>query len=191
MNEIERLQYISLCSKLSSEIFNQIGIKDKVLTEYVIDRAIEARDEDDFIEMMNQDGSEFGLQFCVSIYNSVYKMLPSSYIRKKKEPEARPAPIKTGGPQNTKSGNGLFGPNEDYIPNNLPKDELAKRFPGLSLANNNDEIDLDLEDIEPKGATRASREDGCRTRARDAPERGPQARAEPHETKRLAQLEQR
>ena len=154
MNEIERLQYISLCSKLSSEIYTQIGIKDKILTEYVIERAIEAKDEDDFIEMMNQDGSEFSLQFCVSIYNSVYKMLPMSYIRKKKEPEGRNNLGKGDGSVAPRtSHNALFGNSDEYIPNNLPKDQLAKRFPALSLPNNGDEIPLDFDDVaeaEPK-----------------------------------------
>ena len=60
MNEIEQLQYFSLCSKVSSDIFSHIGMKDKVLTEYVIDQALEAKDEDDFINKMNEDGSEIG-----------------------------------------------------------------------------------------------------------------------------------
>lgn len=149
MNEIERLQYISLCSKISGEIFSQIGIKDKVLTEYVIDRAIEARDEDEFINMMNEDGSEFSLQFCVSIFNSVYKMLPVSYVRRMKDKYNRPM-----AEERTIKNTGMnipgkpFGDADEYIPSDLPKGELAKRFPALALANNSEEIDIDLNDIE-------------------------------------------
>lgn len=149
MNEIEQLQYFSLCSKVSSDIFSHIGMKDKVLTEYVIDQALEAKDEDDFINKMNDDGSGFSLQFCVSLYSSVYRMLPDSYIFKKKQRDFRPDEFKAGDARAQRStDNRLFPGGPEFIPNDLPKDVLAKRFPALALANNDEEIKLDLDDIQ-------------------------------------------
>ena len=36
MNEILKLQYMSLCSKVVSELEQQIGVKDKTLAEFII-----------------------------------------------------------------------------------------------------------------------------------------------------------
>jgi hypothetical protein len=161
MNEIEKFQYISLCSKLSGDIFSQIGIKDKVLTEYVIERAIEAKDEDQFIDMMNEDGSEFSLQFCISVFNSVYKMLPSTYIRRMKEKYNKPMDEERNVPKPVARVNvNLFGDASEHIPNDLPRDELAKRFPALALPNNSEEIEIDLADVDHNENKNAQKENG-------------------------------
>ena len=146
MNEIEKLQYISLCSKVVGDIHSHIGIKDKVLTEYVIDQAVEARDEDEFINKMNEDGSGFSLQFCMSLFDAVHRMMPASVVRKKKQDMMKEEHT-LGVEAQVAGGRGRIFGSAENVPHDLSKEELATRFPALALANNDEEIELQLDDI--------------------------------------------
>jgi ATP-dependent RNA helicase DHX8/PRP22 len=151
MEEIEKLQYISLSTKISNELNLFLGVKDKVLTEFLIEEAIKAGTEDDFIEQMNNMEAGFTLQLCLSIFNSVHKMLPEAYVRKKRQEEGllKPEVPESKGGKETKDKKGHF--TEEHISSELPKDLLTKRFPGLALPNNNEEIELNLDDdLEPE-----------------------------------------
>lgn len=158
MEEIDKLQYISLCSKVSNDIFAQIGVKDKVLTEYVIEQAIEATDENNFIEKMNEDESGFSLQFCVSLWKNVSSMMTQGLLKKKKAQSNT-----TGGGSkefvggSSASNTGALGWNGDKNSDNIAsnpdvsKEELSQRFPGLAMKNKNDEeMELDLDDLDVK-----------------------------------------
>jgi predicted RNA-binding protein with RPS1 domain len=163
-SEVEQLQYLSLCSKVTAEIFAQIGIRDKVLTEYVIDQALEAADEDSFIQKMNEDEGGFSLQFCISLFNNVQKMLPAAYLKRRKTKEAIKESERSSGLAGQKIQR--IGENDEIIPNYMPKDLLAKRFPALALPNKNEEeIELDLDDMveekkEEANPTQAKLDDG-------------------------------
>lgn len=41
----------------------------------------------------------------------------------------------------------MLGKGEEFISNDAPKDVLAKRFPGLAIINNEEEIQLELDDL--------------------------------------------
>jgi ATP-dependent RNA helicase DHX8/PRP22 len=151
MEEIEKLQYISLSTKISNELNLFLGTKDKVVTEFLIEEAIKAGSEDDFIEQMNSLETGFTLQLCLSIFNSVHKMLPEAYIRKKRQEEGLVSQelIENKPSKENAAKKGHF--TEEHISSELPKDLLTKRFPGLALPNNNEEIELNLDDdLEPE-----------------------------------------
>lgn len=48
MNTIQKLQYISLCSKVTQELENHVGIRDKDLAEYIINLAENAGSQEEF-----------------------------------------------------------------------------------------------------------------------------------------------
>ena len=48
--DIAKLQLISLTSKVTQELENHLGIRDKVLAEFIIEIARNSKDEKDFLQ---------------------------------------------------------------------------------------------------------------------------------------------
>lgn len=115
MTALEKLQYLSLVSKLCKELENHIGIGDKDLAEFLIDLESKTRKLDAFIKALHENGgSEFPDSFVESIFNLIQRMKP-----KKKESDETDKVE-----QETK-----ITPKMPAVP------ALAQRFPGLAIPN--------------------------------------------------------
>ncbi len=77
-DKIAQLQFFSLCSKVTQEIENHVGIKDKVLGEFIVNLGRESQNEKEFIKSLNELGADFSQQFSTNLYNMILKMLPKS-----------------------------------------------------------------------------------------------------------------
>lgn len=85
MDQINQLQYISVCGKVTEDLNSYLAIKDKDLTEYVVHRAIQCKTEDEFIEAMNEDEAGFTIKLARSVFSTVHEMLPEKDIEERRQ----------------------------------------------------------------------------------------------------------
>ena len=83
--ELFKLQYISLCSKVTQELDNHTGIRDKILAEYIINLCKGSASEKDFLMKLEDNDANFTSGFSSSLYNLINKMLPKEKASKNKE----------------------------------------------------------------------------------------------------------
>lgn len=77
--DIAKLQLISLTSKVTQELENHLGIRDKVLAEFIIELAKSSRDEKDFFRKLEEEDADFTFALASSLYNLISKMLPRNF----------------------------------------------------------------------------------------------------------------
>ena len=146
------------------ETDRELGVKDKVLAEYILDLAKSSRGVNQFHDKLNENGQadELGIDLINSIYALVTRLLPHAFARGKngKEEPVHDAEerkyISSGMHQDLDKiqepvatakadpGNRSASESEEK---EEKKEELAKQFPGLAIANkvNKEEIELDLD----------------------------------------------
>ncbi|CAO1429272.1 unnamed protein product [Diamesa tonsa] len=131
MDELEKLEHLSLVSKICTELENHLGLNDKdlgilskrfkkylfhclcfFLAEFIIHLAEEHPKLDEFKNALLENGAEFSESFITNLLRIIHLMKPAIQ---------------------SKSGLGSMG---DYDP---AKDSLAKKFPGLAIPNKFDE----------------------------------------------------
>ncbi|GFS95575.1 ATP-dependent RNA helicase DHX8 [Nephila pilipes] len=124
MEEIRKLEYLSLVSKICTELDNHLGISDKDLAEFIIDLAEKNDTFESFKMALTDNGAEFTESFISTLLRIIKQMKP------KDTP--------------------LVDDDEDSEKDD--KSELEKlkvKFPGLALPNNDKVIKmLDEEDDE-------------------------------------------
>ena len=125
MDDLAKLQYLSLVSKVCAELDAHLGVSDKTLAEFIIDLAQKHPELGSFRAALDENGAEFPASFASNLLALVTKMMP----KKRSAPAARAA----------SSGVGA-GPQE--------------RFSGLAVANDSDarRRELELEALGPGGA---------------------------------------
>ncbi|XP_037715345.1 ATP-dependent RNA helicase DHX8 [Drosophila subpulchrella] len=111
MDELQKLEYLSLVSKICTELDNHLGINDKDLAEFIIDLENKNRTYDSFRRALLENGAEFPDSLVQNLQRIINLMRPS-----------RP-----GGASEEKIGGG--DKKEDK------KSQLMKLFPGLALPN--------------------------------------------------------
>lgn len=141
MDEIEKLEHLSLVSKICTELENHLGINDKdlgrkilalkrfdlsefvvILAEFIIHLAEENPKLEDFKSKLIENGAEFSDSFMVNLLRVIVLMKPSV---------------------GKKSGQTL----SDIQPE---KDTLARKFPGLAIPNKFAEVEVEVK--APKSA---------------------------------------
>ncbi|XP_017959671.1 ATP-dependent RNA helicase DHX8 isoform X2 [Drosophila navojoa] len=110
MDELQKLEYLSLVSKICTELDNHLGINDKDLAEFIIDLEHKNRSYDAFRKALLENGAEFPDSLVQNLQRIINLMRPS-------RPEYD-AKITAG--EDSK---------EDK------KSQLKKMFPGLALPN--------------------------------------------------------
>ncbi|CAF0749495.1 unnamed protein product [Didymodactylos carnosus] len=83
MDELEKLEYLSLVSKICTELDNHLGVNDMVLAEFIIYLAQTASSYDTFKNELSANQAEFPDSFSGNLYRIVQKMLPSKPANKK------------------------------------------------------------------------------------------------------------
>ncbi|CAB4391748.1 unnamed protein product [Rhizophagus irregularis] len=134
LDELQKLEYLSLVSKITSELVNHTGINDKTLAEFVINLHEQRRTLPEFKKALNDAGAEFPDSFINTLDRLIQKMNPKYKIKEK---------VKENSEEN----------NLDYDP-----DEKAKLFPSLAMADDR-EWRKKIEDTKVANETMAQLED--------------------------------
>lgn len=78
MDDLENLEFLSLVSKVTSEIQNHVGVSDKTLAEFVIDQHAKSKGVADFKEQLEAMGAEFPQSLVESIDRLVLTLHPKN-----------------------------------------------------------------------------------------------------------------
>ncbi|CAG8568818.1 12806_t:CDS:10, partial [Cetraspora pellucida] len=124
LDEISKLEYLSLVSKIASELLNHTGINDKTLAEFVIHLHEQNRSLAAFKKALTDAGADFPDSFIGNLVRLIQKMNPK-YKNKGKETD-----MSTG---------------EET--NNYNADEKAKLFPSLALPDDPENAMINKEDV--------------------------------------------
>ena len=116
MDDLVKLQYLSLVSKICTEFENHLGLTDKVLAEFVIDLADKHSNISSFNKALLENGAEFPESFVANLYNIIQKMRPHK-ARQQNEAVSSEEP-----------------------------DGLVKNFPGLAMPNGKPDWMKEVED---------------------------------------------
>ncbi|KAJ3183797.1 DEAH-box ATP-dependent RNA helicase prp22 [Geranomyces variabilis] len=84
MADLEKLEYLSLVSKITSELLNHTGLNDKVLAEFIISLHSKAKDVNSFKKKLDAAGAEFPLSFVANLDRLIVALRPKSLAKKKK-----------------------------------------------------------------------------------------------------------
>ena len=76
MDDLENLEFLSLVSKVTSEIQNHLGVSDKTLAEFVIDQHASVNGVAEFKEQLEAMGAEFPQSLVESIDRLILTLHP-------------------------------------------------------------------------------------------------------------------
>ena len=81
MEDLQNLEYLSLVSKICTELDNHLAINDKDLAEFIIHMAQSSDSYDLFRNKLVKNDADFPDSFSSNLYRIVQKMLPPSLKR--------------------------------------------------------------------------------------------------------------
>uniref|UniRef100_A0A0B7B2H2 RNA helicase n=1 Tax=Arion vulgaris TaxID=1028688 RepID=A0A0B7B2H2_9EUPU len=87
MNELQKLEYLSLVSKVCTELENHLGINDKDLAEYVIDLADKNSTFVGFKQALEDKDAQFSDSLIANLLRLIQKMKPKSHDKTFEEVE--------------------------------------------------------------------------------------------------------
>ncbi|XP_030563587.1 ATP-dependent RNA helicase DHX8 [Drosophila novamexicana] len=123
MDELQQLEYLSLVSKICTELDNHLGINDKDLAEFIIDLEHKHRSYDAFRKALLENGAEFPDSLVQNLQRIINLMRPS----------------RAGGDAKAMNGKDSKGDKQS---------QLIKMFPGLALPNDKFSSKMSEEDDE-------------------------------------------
>lgn len=109
MNELEKLEYLSLVSKVCTELENHLGMNDKDLAEFIIHLSEKHNTVTSFKKVLIENGAEFSDSFISNLLRIIQHMRP----RKSTDGNKTQVSSDVGG----------------------EKEDLAFKFPGLAIPN--------------------------------------------------------
>jgi len=89
MDELKKLEYLSLVSKITNELYNHTGRSDKILAEYIIDLYDQSKDYESFHDLLKENGAKFPVSFVENIHRLCSIMRPSEKETKVKPQETK------------------------------------------------------------------------------------------------------
>ncbi|GAB0088434.1 ATP-dependent RNA helicase DHX8 [Sergentomyia squamirostris] len=107
MEELKKLEHLSLVSKICTELDNHLGLNDKDLAEFIIDLAEKNSSFPRFKSVLLENGAEFSDSFISNLLRIIQLMKPTE-----------------GSSQVT-----------DFEKDDEEKDKLTRKFPGLAIPN--------------------------------------------------------
>ncbi|XP_031828952.1 ATP-dependent RNA helicase pea [Nomia melanderi] len=110
MDEVSKLEHLSLVSKICTELENHLGLNDKDLAEFIIHLAEKNNTFDKFKKVLLENGAEFSESFMANLLRIIQHMKPSKTMQDK--PSLSIA----------------------------KQDELAQKFPALAIPNEEPKI---------------------------------------------------
>lgn len=134
MDELQQLEYLSLVSKICTELDNHLGINDKDLAEFIIDLENKHRSYEAFRKALLENGAEFPDSLVQNLQRIINLMRPS-----------RPG-------SDAKPSNESDGKMDK-------KSQLMKMFPGLALPNDTYSSKLEDKAQEEESKEKKSKQD--------------------------------
>ncbi|CAH0554543.1 unnamed protein product [Brassicogethes aeneus] len=108
MNEVEKLEYLSLVSKVCTELENHLGMNDKDLAEFIIHLSETHDTVSSFKKVLVENGAEFSDSFVSNLLRIIQHMRPRKSGQNSSKASSQP---------------------------DADKNDLAFKFPGLALPN--------------------------------------------------------
>eukprot|EP01137_Pigoraptor_chileana_P029514 Opistho-2@14842 len=90
MDELQKLERLSLVAKVCTELENHLGMNDKVLAEFIISLAAKNDTPEKFKKALMQNGAELPESFIGNLLKLIQRMQPSK--SKGKKPASAAAP---------------------------------------------------------------------------------------------------
>ncbi|XP_037611623.1 ATP-dependent RNA helicase DHX8-like [Sebastes umbrosus] len=90
LDEIKRLEYLSLVSKVCTELENHLGISEKDLAEFIISLAEKHPTFEEFRAALCENGADFTDTFVANLLRLIHTMRPSPSTSKAHQQEVRP-----------------------------------------------------------------------------------------------------
>ncbi|GLV38078.1 peanuts [Carabus blaptoides fortunei] len=119
MDEVQKLEHLSLVSKVCTELENHLGLNDKDLAEFIIDLSEKHNTYDAFKKVLIENGAEFSDSFIANLLRIIQHMRPN------------------------KGGSGAEG---NSCPFETDSDALSMKFPGLAIPNEPQKPLMDIEE---------------------------------------------
>ncbi|CAG9861883.1 unnamed protein product [Phyllotreta striolata] len=126
MNELEKLEYLSLVSKICTELDNHLGMNDKDLAEFIIHLSEKNNTLESFKKVLSENGAEFSDSFVSNLLRIIQHMKPKKSSNKEEFDKVEKEGLAFKFP-------GLAIPNEKQKPLQLEE---------FDNENENDEIDV-------------------------------------------------
>ena len=82
MDALEKLEYLSLVSKICTELDNHMSINDKDLAEFIINLAKKGKKLPKFKQLLKKNGAEFPESFINNVFRLIQTMQPSLLVKK-------------------------------------------------------------------------------------------------------------
>lgn len=76
MDDLDKLQYLSLVNKVCTELENHTGISDKVLAEFVIELSEGVITPEEYSSLLSENGADFPFAFVHNLFNIIRRMKP-------------------------------------------------------------------------------------------------------------------
>ncbi|KAL4714112.1 hypothetical protein ACJJTC_008466 [Scirpophaga incertulas] len=80
MDEVAKLEHLSLVSKICTELDNHLGLNDKDLAEFIIDLADKNKTFDEFKKALIENGAEFSDSFMTNLLRIIQHMKPTKIV---------------------------------------------------------------------------------------------------------------
>ena len=96
MDDLAKLQYLSLVSKVCAELDAHLGVSDKTLAEFIIDLAQKHPELGAFRAALDENGAEFPASFASNLLALVAKMMPKKMDVDRDEKLAQVVPMPPG-----------------------------------------------------------------------------------------------
>ncbi|XP_061711854.1 LOW QUALITY PROTEIN: ATP-dependent RNA helicase DHX8-like [Cydia pomonella] len=129
MDEVAKLEHLSLVSKICTELDNHLGLNDKDLAEFIIDLADKNPNFDAFKKALTENGAEFSDSFMTNLLRIIQHMKPTNSKPETNEKER------------------------------VNKNPLANKFPGLAIPNEKPVFSSDEESEDEKIRKRLTTKD--------------------------------
>ncbi|KAI8898230.1 P-loop containing nucleoside triphosphate hydrolase protein [Globomyces pollinis-pini] len=85
MDDLQKLEYLSLVSKITNELQNHTGMDDKVLAEFIINMNWKSSSMKEFKDKLSELGAEFPVSFIESVDRLIKTIMPEPIKKKKKK----------------------------------------------------------------------------------------------------------
>ncbi|XP_075254497.1 ATP-dependent RNA helicase DHX8-like [Convolutriloba macropyga] len=152
MDEIEKLEYFSLVSKVITELTNHLSLSDKDVAEFIIHLGSKSKNVDSFRSKLEENGAPIAGSLALHLFELIKKLLPKSYFEqsksnKKKKKKAEKIDVKqmSDAKEDAKKAiPALSMPNDYSSALNLLQDENSEAM----ITNSVDETMTQLEALE-------------------------------------------
>ncbi|VVC39805.1 Domain of unknown function DUF1605,Nucleic acid-binding, OB-fold,Helicase, C-terminal,Helicase-associated [Cinara cedri] len=160
MDELPKLEHLSLVSKICTELENHLGLNDKDLAEFIIDLAYKNDTLETFRKALLQNGAEFSDSFIANLLRIIQHMQPKT----SKQSETKSNKTETNDTLACKFP-GLAIPNETIVSEvNDPIDDVMAELEAFAPNNMTNDVKYKTNDLKTSSSKHVSR---SRSKSRD------------------------